>query len=165
MIPIYRHESKKEDSRMLAQRAEFGVCETDVWSFDIYMAKVMSNGLKELARVAHGWPSKETWLGDFGFETYEEWISELNRIAKLLDFYSGIDGEEQKIWESIAWTDKDHQEMQFIDNGDGTSTWIDNPTENELRWRELHRDYDDRRMKAKAEALSWIVKYWDALWD
>lgn len=159
MIPINLVHSSYDDTEIKEERATYGVSKTDVWQFDIYLAKVISNGLKELARQAHGWPQCEE------FPTFEVWVSELQRIAALLDCYTDVDGGEKRIWNSIPWTEEDHQPMKFEDNGDGTSLWIDDATENELLWREEHSAHEKIQHASKDEALAWVVKWWGALWD
>lgn len=62
------------------QRGRRGYSDRDLWSYDHFLADIIGNGLKQLAKTTHGWP-------DSKFETFEEWQAELNKISDaFLDY-------------------------------------------------------------------------------
>jgi hypothetical protein len=67
------------------QRGWRGYSDRDVWSFDYYLADVISKGCKHLAKTTHGYPhdsSPEQWD-----ETLNEITKEFEDYIKLTDSY------------------------------------------------------------------------------
>lgn len=63
------------------QRSRKGYGFQDLWSFDQYLARLLSEALEEMADIAHGWPASEE------FPTFESWTSELRRLAAVFKRY------------------------------------------------------------------------------
>ena len=59
------------------QRVVRGYSDADLWNFDWYLQKILSSGLRDLAKTTHGYPAD---LADI-----EDWRKELNNIADLVD--------------------------------------------------------------------------------
>lgn len=60
-------------ARVFIQRGRRGYADSDLWSFDYYLAKVIGNGIKNLAKISHGYPDK--------FSTSEEYDAMLNEMS------------------------------------------------------------------------------------
>jgi hypothetical protein len=58
------------DVRMFCQRGRRGYSDEDLWSFDCYIARVMSRGIAQLADVTHSWPSNMEWPQPEDWDTY-----------------------------------------------------------------------------------------------
>lgn len=69
-------------------RGKRGFADSDLWGFDTYFAKVLSDALKQLAEINHGWPPKTM---DGREWTFEEWNDHLRYLASLLDEYLAVD--------------------------------------------------------------------------
>jgi len=69
------------------QRGFRGYSDSDVWSFDIYLAGVIGHGLKHLAKYNHGWPQSDE------FPKPENWDKFLNELSHefLKYHYEDID--------------------------------------------------------------------------
>jgi hypothetical protein len=85
------------------QRGFRGYSDSDVWSFDIYLAGVIGGGLKHLAKNNIGWPCKDE------FPTAKSWEKFLNEIGDEFLKYKAedIDPEYEKYKE---WYRKFHEE-------------------------------------------------------
>ncbi len=59
-------------------RGLYGWSYRDIWSFDDYLSKVMSEGLSNLDEISHGYPSGTT---------PEEWHVKLTKWAQILNNY------------------------------------------------------------------------------
>jgi hypothetical protein len=76
------------------QRGKKGYACYDLWSFDMYLAKVIGNGVKELADGAYGWNDRD-------FKTFEEYKEMLLKMSKgFLEYYEA---------EKEMKTDKDYE--------------------------------------------------------
>lgn len=87
VVKIYFNRAKNKvkdvmrQPKIAKQRATRGFSYRDLWSFDAYLARVISQGCRELAIVEHGHPCGIT---------YEEWIAILNKIADGFEAYEEI---------------------------------------------------------------------------
>lgn len=61
------------------QRGIRGYSNEDLWSFDYYLSGVIANGLKDLKKMAHGYPGE--------LESMEEWQGILDKIIDGFDYY------------------------------------------------------------------------------
>lgn len=68
--------------RMLLERASKGVCVEDTWSFDQYLARVIAQGTRHIAKYTHGYPAYPEDM------TFEQWKDILNEIADSFEGYS-----------------------------------------------------------------------------
>lgn len=64
------------------ERARYGFGHRDLWSFDHYIAGVISKATKDLADTSHGYPATEE------FPTFESWRDFLREISHDLDRYA-----------------------------------------------------------------------------
>lgn len=77
------------------QRAQRGYADRDVWSFDVYLAKVIAGGLTVLRNNLHGCPPElcssddKTWAE----EGVERWQAILGEIIAGFAQYTDEDGE------------------------------------------------------------------------
>lgn len=55
------------------QRGRRGYADSDLWEFDYYLAKVIGNGIGDLAKISHGYSDK--------FSTFEEYADMLNEMS------------------------------------------------------------------------------------
>lgn len=72
------------DIKYFIQRGKRGYSIRDTWSFDMYLADVIGNGLMHLSKNTHGWP-------DSKFKTFEEWQKELETIGNAFLLYNKLD--------------------------------------------------------------------------
>lgn len=70
----------KRKIKTFFQRGKRGWGVSDTWSFDAYLAKVISEGTRHLAEVSNGYPS--------AFENPEDWEKVLMKISKGFGDYS-----------------------------------------------------------------------------
>lgn len=84
--------------KMYHQRGRHGFSDSDLWSFDAYLCKMLSEALVALRDRTHGHPD-----GPNGFETFEEWQGALTEMAegfeagtRYLDILDQQDGDYQK---------------------------------------------------------------------
>lgn len=68
------------------QRGRRGYSDCDVWGFDDYLAEVISNGCKQLAKQKHGYP--------VSLSSQEEWNEIIIKIADGFEEYRKIMGHE-----------------------------------------------------------------------
>jgi len=61
------------------QRGRRGYARYDLWSFDVYLAEVIGNGVHDLCKFSHGYPPEITW---------EEWERILTKISDGFLYYS-----------------------------------------------------------------------------
>lgn len=54
-----------------------GYSDADLWNFDWYLQKILSSGLRDLAKTTHSYPTDLAGI--------EDWQRELNNIADLVD--------------------------------------------------------------------------------
>ena len=68
------------------QRGRYGICLYDVWDLDFYMLQVFENGIKELRKNLHSYPSQLT---------PQEWDNILARMEGFVEVIKidGLDGE------------------------------------------------------------------------
>jgi len=66
------------------QRGKRGWADCDVWSFDSYLAEVISGGLKDLAKYSHSYP------GQGEMNTWGKWKRKLLKMAKAFDDYNKL---------------------------------------------------------------------------
>jgi hypothetical protein len=90
--------------RARRERGRKGFTESDVWSFDSYIAGVIAGGLRQLSERAHGYPMS-MYPEDWGWEEiqanegdesasdqrFEQWQRILRRIADAFERYSKDD--------------------------------------------------------------------------
>lgn len=76
------------------QRINEGICDTDVWNLDFYISKVIVDGLRRLAKTAHGYPTE--------FGSFENWAKWLNDTADMID--QGINFNEENAEFFDSWT-------------------------------------------------------------
>jgi hypothetical protein len=62
------------DIKAFWQRGKRGWSNSDAWSFDTYLAKVIRDGVQHLNDTKHGWPGEPM--------TYEEWGQILTEISE-----------------------------------------------------------------------------------
>lgn len=80
------------------QRGKIGYAKSDLWSFDVYLSKVIGDGVLELAKRGQGWPSE--------FKTYKEWKATLNKMGKgFLNYH-------EKAHAATGFTSKDEERLE-----------------------------------------------------
>lgn len=85
-LPIWvRRTAHARPVRLFIQRGRRGWSDEDLWSFDIYLAKVMADGFRALADRTHGWPSGQ-------FDTFEDYQKFLRKTADVLAYWASPDG-------------------------------------------------------------------------
>ena len=65
------------------QRIQRGYSDADLWNFDMYLQRVLSGGLRDLAKINSGYPG--TYPSD------EAWEQDLNDIADLVERFNPDD--------------------------------------------------------------------------
>lgn len=66
------------------QRITRGYADCDIWSFDVYLAEIISKGTSQLARTTHSYPTDMTPV---------EWENYLTTISEIFNRYlENIDG-------------------------------------------------------------------------
>jgi len=86
------------------QRIKRGYSDYDLLDFDTYLERVLSQGLKDFAKRSTGFPN--------GYETYEEWIKDLNDIAELVTKFNPdncIDWDKDDDWDWKDWEKADDE--------------------------------------------------------
>jgi hypothetical protein len=78
----YKKYRPLQSLKWLYQRATSGYADCDIWSFDNYLARVISGGLRRLAITTHGSP---------GHMTYLEWQTKLRTMAHCFALYNRLD--------------------------------------------------------------------------
>lgn len=61
------------------QRGKRGYSDKDLWSFDVYLANIIRDGLRDLAENNHGYPGK--------YKSIEQWNKKLNKTADAFDLW------------------------------------------------------------------------------
>ena len=74
-----RFRRKVNEARWFVQRGKHGWARCDTWSFDAYIAKVMSEGVAWLAEHDHGYPGEGT-----EWDTPEKWKAYLLDLSARL---------------------------------------------------------------------------------
>ncbi len=69
------------------QRGKNGYAENDVWSLDSYLSRVISQSIRDLAKISHGYPDNP-FSKNQGFKNFGEWKKTLNKIVD--GFEAGI---------------------------------------------------------------------------
>lgn len=69
---------KRHAIRMFIHRGRHGWAPRDTWSFDLYLARVMSEGIAWLAEHDHGYPAHDPW------DTPEKWQDYLRDLSARL---------------------------------------------------------------------------------
>ena len=64
--------------RTFIHRGRHGWAPRDTWSFDLYLARVMSEGIAWLAEHDHGYPAHDPW------DTPEKWQDYLRDLSARL---------------------------------------------------------------------------------
>lgn len=82
----YMRPSPYRKARWFIQRGRRGWADCDVWSFDWYITKVMSQGIARLADVDHGWPGEGS-----RWPTHEEFIAYLRDLSGRLGRWNAAD--------------------------------------------------------------------------
>lgn len=70
-----------KNTKWFYQRGKRGYSDCDVWGFDSYLAEIITNGCRQLAKQKHGYPQDLT---------EEEWDKVINQIANGFEEYSKI---------------------------------------------------------------------------
>jgi hypothetical protein len=83
-----------KDGEALLQRGQRGFADSDVWSLDVYLAKLIAGSVKVLRDNLHGCPPElcsetETWADD----GVKAWAAILDEISVGFDSYTGPDGD------------------------------------------------------------------------
>ena len=81
--------------KWFCQRGWRGYSDFDVWSFDYYLADVISKGCKQLAKETHGYPcesSPEEW--DIILKKISKEFEEYIKISDLEEGYNNLSREE-----------------------------------------------------------------------
>jgi hypothetical protein len=86
-----------KEIKWFCQRGRRGYSDCDVWSFDWYLAEVISKGCKQLAKEKHGYP--------YGL-TEEEWDVIINKISDGFEEYMKIIDHEEE-YDKITQEDFD----------------------------------------------------------
>ena len=72
--------------RNVYERARYGYGHRDLWSFDHYLARVVSRAATDLAENGHGYPGTEE------FPDEESWKNFLRELSRDLEGYDVWDG-------------------------------------------------------------------------
>lgn len=72
-LSVRRH---AREARWMWQRARRGWSDADVWSLDSYAARVLGEGIRQLAETGHTWPGDSS-----PWPTPEAWTSYLKKLA------------------------------------------------------------------------------------
>lgn len=137
------------------QRITKGYCDSDLWSLDMYYAKLISTSLKEFADITHSYPYNST---------PEEWKEELLKIAEC--FENSIEPEEvDKYFEQYLEL-REKRGITLISDI-FNSKIEDTEEEKELleksrKQRQLDFEFQS---KNKDIGLKLLSKWWYDLWD
>lgn len=91
------------------QRAKRGWSDSDSWSADSYIAKVISGMLSYMADHTHSYPGQVPW------DTPEKWEAHLRDISERL-----------QAWNNDTWTDNDAFETAKAAMKDAMNTFAEN---------------------------------------
>lgn len=142
----------------IEERALYGVAAQDTWGLDSYLVLVFMNSLRMLADNSHGWP-----CGD-DFPEFEDWITALNDTAGKLEKWYDRHDRHIEFHDTFDWP-VEEPNWERLDNGN--SLYNPSPEYSAVvnEWSKQCDEYDDQVRIGFEEALDWIKKYWDALWD
>lgn len=141
---FYEVESALKNS---LERSKYGVSSHDAWSLGDYILISIANGLRILARDAHGWP------GTSEFPKFEDWQMKLIEVADML---------EGSIWDE----DKDDREFSkylTVKNIYGAESEETNAAYK--KWIESLEERRKQNKEKRREAFLWIADHCDELWD
>lgn len=131
------------------ERSKYGVSAHDAWSLGDYILVSISNGLRILARDAHGWP------GTKEFPKFEDWQMKLLEVAEDLDSTTSeyVDKIADKEWHKYVVTKNvygaDSEEAEKAHD-----EWVDKLTQEQ-----------EEIKKTRKKAFKWIAEHCDQLWD
>ena len=124
-----------------AQRTTRGWADSDTYSLDTHLCRVLGGMLKHLADNAHGWPDGDE------FPTFEDWVNALRtNAAALLAYAAGEDEELLSSWYELS------------------TTRGSDPAAIEAARRAMDDD-DAARHVAAQTALHWVADNLGRLWD
>ena len=69
------------------QRGKRGYAEEDVWSLDVYLARVISAATADLRDISHGFPTRNEWNGLTPDQAYSQWQRELTMLSESFAKY------------------------------------------------------------------------------
>ena len=78
-----KHQEKINIKKNNKQRAKNGYGMADLWSFNFFLADIISRGCKELAETSHGYPSDEDECQSF--ENWKDILLAISLGFKLMD--------------------------------------------------------------------------------
>lgn len=73
--PDWKPRALYHRARTRWQRSKRGWADRDVWGFDAYIARVLSEGIAHLAETGHSWPHDGQWPT---FESWQEYLRDLS---------------------------------------------------------------------------------------
>jgi hypothetical protein len=94
----YRIADAKRNFISFFQRGKNGYAKPDLWSFDVYLSKVIGKGVQELANNSHGHPSE--------LKTLKEWTTILNKMSRGFLNYSN------KVFSAKNYSSEDEKKLE-----------------------------------------------------
>lgn len=128
------------------ERAKYGIGHRDIWSAGDYFLLILVNGLRTLARDAHGWP------GTKEFGSFEGWQETLLQIADSLEstmepYPILLEYKNLEMTQKIYGHDSEEAKA-------AAKVWI-----------AAEDKASQERIKIRKEAFAWIAEHCDQLWD
>ena len=77
------------------QRAFRGYSDWDTWNLDKFYINLFIGSLRHFAKYVNGWP-------DNLYETFEDYVKDINRVADDLEYYIKDNSEDNEYWEEYS---------------------------------------------------------------
>lgn len=154
----YSYDSQSENNReaVIEQRMRYCVSEQDTWGFDGYLLVVLENGLRTLAKNAHGWPQSET------YPEFEDWLNALNNAADDARWC------EETFNELNMQVFKKYNQERLEEYGDDIEGFLNDKRQTEEEYKaeraERTRLHEERERRL-AELLDFVHANFWSLWD
>lgn len=135
------------DIRAFCVRGRKGWHYSDVWSFDSYLSKVISQGVKHLKTHKMGYP---TGIAETEEEALKKWENILDEIIWSFDQYNKC-----SVGDLSFYIPKPKNETE-----ENWKNWIDNH-EKKYRIRIMSKEEDERMRNG----MKLFIEYYSSLWD
>lgn len=133
------------------QRITRGYAHADVFNLGFYLSELLPKMLRDLADTAVGYPD--------GFETYEEWIEYLRKMADHLE-----NGQENQKVETNQW---ENLFFEYCCDDKGRTNKMLTMSKDELRdlYFKREKEISDWRHVETKKGLEMMSDVWERLWD
>lgn len=148
----FKHYKLSNIRKWKKDRTKYGVADYDVWGFDHFLFRILTNGLTMLEENLHGFPGGE-W-------TFESWKAEIRRQVENARWLAeGHDREDTAIYNKY-WSKYDRDDMDIMEF---LNTKL--PPEEDARYKaELH-EQNERFDWVTEDLMSFLKQNIHALWD